>query len=382
MVEILKNISEEIINHPITTTAALIAIVSSIFAFIFFINNDFFDKEPVMPEINNTTTIPIDGNDSNKINNNTDNLPPKLYKLSPDKHSPQYEGTTITWIANASDKNNDPLVYKFFLSGPSTGNMWVDETGWIPANTWIWTTSAEDTGNNEVRVWVRDGKNAGPESRDDSISETFIVNKLNQKLTITSLTPNKPSPQYAGTIVTWTAIASDQGNGPLFYRFLLKGPSTGNQWAEQTQWDSGYTWQWITTKADIGSNVVEVQARDGNQIGPNSFDDSETTRFEIKTPASIALPMPYIDIITPSNPEVGKDVRFTGHAELCSDGSKIRTYELSSDLDGDLNPGSHSLPSFSFKFKSPGDHNLTFRVIDYKNRQNSVYKNIKVSPTS
>jgi hypothetical protein len=51
--------------------------------------------------------------------------------------------------------------------------MWVDETGWIPAYTWIWTTLCEDTGNNEVRVWVRDGKNAGPESRDDSISETL-----------------------------------------------------------------------------------------------------------------------------------------------------------------------------------------------------------------
>jgi hypothetical protein len=79
-----------------------------------------------------------------------------------------------------------------------------------------------------------------------------------------------------------------------------------------TQWDSGYIpWQW-KQQSRYRVKVVEVQARDGNQRGPNSFDDSETTWLNKDTCIN-STPMPYIDIITPSNKEVGKDVRFTGH---------------------------------------------------------------------
>ena len=259
---------------------------------------------------------PINGNITfnpvnNMFNNNTttakSNLPPKLYGLSPDKSSHQIEGTTVTWTVDALDEDHDPLVYKFFLNGPNTGDTWVKKTGWVSAKTWTWTSSAEDVGNNLVMVWVRDGKNAGMDSKDDSlVSDAFTIDEPKQKPAAQPLTP------------------------------VIKP---------------------VTVPANM-------------------------TPAEDKPPVMSSLttcPKPYIDSISPSDPEVGQDVIFKGGAKLCTDSARIRTYELTSDIDNDLYSG--KMPTFRFKFRSPGVHKLTFTAIDENNRRAWENKNIEVFPT-
>jgi hypothetical protein len=253
---------------------------------------------------------PINGNitinpnpEYNRFNNNNTaanpNRPPKLYMLSPDKSSPQIEGASITWTADALDDNNDPISYKFFLNGKAM-------TGWSEMNTWIWSAAETSVGDNQIEVRVRDGNHAGPNSFDDRKTTGFAIHAPPSTLAPLTAPPTTPA-----------------------------------------------------------------------------FPASENKSPALDSPASLPkCPRSYIDSISPLNPEVGQDVRFAGHAELCPDGSKIRTYELSSDIDEDLNTEGHNMPSFNVKFKTSGDHNLTFKVIDYSNRQNSVYKKIKVNPTS
>ena len=45
------------------------------------------------------------------------NLPPAVGSLAPDQASPQVVGATVTFTATASDPENDPLQYRFFLDG-------------------------------------------------------------------------------------------------------------------------------------------------------------------------------------------------------------------------------------------------------------------------
>lgn len=95
------------------------------------------------------------------------NLPPIMNSLTPDRPSPQPAGTTINWTAIATDPENDQVLYKFLLKGPSSNDQPVQETDWIADNKWPWITLPTDTGTFQVEVRVRDGKHAGPESFDD-----------------------------------------------------------------------------------------------------------------------------------------------------------------------------------------------------------------------
>jgi hypothetical protein len=176
----------------------------------------------------------------------------------------------------ASDPENDPLVYKFFLKGPVTGGQLAEKTGWISVNTWTWTTTPADAGQNQVEVWVRDGNHAGAEGFDANLVVTYELNQpapkpeikttlalpvqaptnttpaenvipapavVNKPPVVNSLTPDKTSPQLAGTAITWTAVAIDpEKEDTVFYKFFLKGPSTGDQWTQVADWGIDSSW--------------------------------------------------------------------------------------------------------------------------------------------
>ncbi len=255
----------------------------------------------------------------------------------------------MTWTAVASDPENDPLLYKFFLSGPSTGEKLTEKTGWISGNIWAWTTSAKDVGDNQVRVWLRDGKHAGTEGSDSNATADYTINVtapkplpkpvqknvteakppavnetkpaptnvtpainvtpakpapaiMNKLPVVSSLIPDKPSPQFAGTVITWTAVASDTENDPLVFKFFLNGPATSNQWKEQTQWASGNVWTWTTSAKDAGNNLVRVWVRDGKHTGPEGSDSNATANYTINATAPAPLPKPVMKNVTEAKP--------------------------------------------------------------------------------
>ena len=79
--------------------------------------------------------------------------------------SPQSPGSSIIWMAEASSSWNEPMLYDFQLSGPSTGGEFRDMTGWSSQSSWTWNTTEADVGDNQIRVLVtRQGSGAWEDS--------------------------------------------------------------------------------------------------------------------------------------------------------------------------------------------------------------------------
>jgi len=89
------------------------------------------------------------------------NEPPKLISLTANKGSPIGVDETITWTATASDPENDPVQYRFFLNDQPA-------TDWQSQDQWTWTATDTNVGDDKIEVRVRDGKHAGPDGYDSS----------------------------------------------------------------------------------------------------------------------------------------------------------------------------------------------------------------------
>ncbi len=88
-----------------------------------------------------------------------------IQSINPDKPSPQSPGTAIVWKVEASNPNNEKMLYNFRLMGPATGGQLTDETGWIAESSWTWNTTDADAGENQIEVRVMRAGSAGIEDR-------------------------------------------------------------------------------------------------------------------------------------------------------------------------------------------------------------------------
>jgi hypothetical protein len=203
---------------------------------------------------------------------------PSLKSISPDKLSPQKAGTIVAWTATASDPEGDPLLFQFWLNGPSTGNTWKPMTGWSEAQIWNWTTNEIDTGNNIIDVRIRDGHHANDDKWDSHLSAEYFIESGSifdpgSKPSLLSLKSDRQSPQDLGARVTWTAMASDSEGDTVLYQYWLKGPSTEEQWTPVSSWTTNNQWTWNTAQTKAGIYTVEIRIRDGYHAGSESADD-------------------------------------------------------------------------------------------------------------
>jgi len=100
----------------------------------------------------------------------------------PDKISPQSAGTPVKWTATATDANKDPILYRFWLMGPTTGNAWKIVQDWSTKNQWTWTNTPIDGGSYRVFVYARDGKHAPATGYDSAIGlDYLLLNKVVSK---------------------------------------------------------------------------------------------------------------------------------------------------------------------------------------------------------
>jgi len=103
---------------------------------------------------------------------------------------------------------------------------------------------------------------------------------------ITNLTADKSSPQDAGTVILWTANASDLDGDLILYRFFCSD-------LPATDWQLSNQWAW---NAYEGEFRIEVRVRDGLHAGPNETDDRRSEIFEIDAPAIIKkIDEPHVD---------------------------------------------------------------------------------------
>lgn len=149
------------------------------------------------------------------------------------------------------------------------------------------------------------------------------VPKGNVPPVITGLAPDKSSPQQAGSVVLWTANATDQDGDLILYRFFLNG-------LPATDWQLSNQWPWNTTE---GAFMIEVRVRDGLHAGPNDADDRRSEAFKIN--ASTKIPAVAVAAEKPpagswqktfggAKDDIGSDV------QVSSDGGYVVTGHTSS----------------------------------------------------
>ena len=89
-----------------------------------------------------------------------------ISSLEANKQSPQSPETVVVWTVEASNPGNEKMQYDFQLIGPSTDGKPKDMTGWIDDNTWTWSTTDADIGENEIVAYVaRIGSSESEDSR-------------------------------------------------------------------------------------------------------------------------------------------------------------------------------------------------------------------------
>ena len=191
--------------------------------------------------------------------------------LMPNPSSPQDAGIRIEWTAVALGLENNTTRYQFWLNGNSTRGNWTNMTEWTTSNTWIWSTSEADVGDNQIRVSVRDDLH---EDVYDTETRNFTINPA------VYLTSNLSSPQNAGTWIEWTADVLGLENSTTRYQFWLNGNSTSGNWKEMTEWTENKSWIWNTSEDDVGDNQIQVRVRDNLH---EDVDDSDTENFTIKS---------------------------------------------------------------------------------------------------
>ena len=187
-----------------------------------------------------------------------------------------------------------------------------------------------------------------------------VTTPSNQPPVNPTLTPDKSSPQPAGTTIKWTASATDPDGDQLYYRFWLKGLSTGNSWSIKRDWSTDNTWTWSTSSADIGDTDISVWIRDGHHAPPDKY-NIEKIVYDYKITADKKRPTATIDSITPNPATQGDDtVSFKGHG-YDSDGYIVEYY-WNSSKDGKLSSSKEFTKSASNL--AVGIHTIYFKVKD------------------
>jgi|GEM_PF-331054 len=198
------------------------------------------------------------------------NRPPTLTSLQPSPASPQSSGERITWTANATDPDGDPISYRFLLDGKEL-------TDWSGSSTWIWDTATENVGDYIVLVQVRDDRHASGDSFDDAENSSFRLLAPNRPPVLESLTPDKASPQSRETTIFWKAKADDPDGDRILYKFFLDGKA-------MTRWTKSNSWSWATGDLPAGEYEIRVLARDAKHADENSQDSSMNATFVLSAP--------------------------------------------------------------------------------------------------
>lgn len=79
---------------------------------------------------------------------------------------------------------------------------------------------------------------------------------------IESLTSDLSSPKKTGSMITWTANASDPEGDEILYRYLIKGPRTQDKEVVIKEWNKSRFWTWDVQEKDLGHSEIIVEVCD------------------------------------------------------------------------------------------------------------------------
>ncbi len=204
---------------------------------------------------------------------------PVITGLYPSLAGPRKAGTMLDFICVASDADNDPLLYRFILTGPGTASKASIVQDWSSKNAWSWTPADEDAGVNTIEVQVRDGKHAGKGFYDAHASISYTITS-NSIPAISSLTTRPASPQPPGLEIELICTATDAEENALLYRFYHQPPGAA-YWKDLTGWQSRNWTIWRPTLSDSGANSLKVHVIDSMHKEKGGYDATATVSYTI-----------------------------------------------------------------------------------------------------
>ena len=205
---------------------------------------------------------------------------PSIIGLYPTLASPRGQGTKIDFICIASDTDNDPIYYRFYLTGPGTASRKKIVQDWSQKNSWSWSPTKEDIGTNTIEVQIRDGKHASAGGYDASQSISYTVSS-NTAPTIGCLYVNESGIHYVGDKLHVVADASDADGDKILHKFWVYRETVGGVWEQLTGWQEKNWVLYEIDKMDFEMISFKVQVRDGKHAGEESFDAEESGPVDI-----------------------------------------------------------------------------------------------------
>jgi hypothetical protein len=124
-------------------------------------------------------------------------------------------------------------------------------------------------------------------------------------LTVTSLTPNAPSPSPIGQTLTWSATATG-GIAPLSYQFWRLDTGV---WRLVQDYGASSTYTWTPSAADIGEHALQVWVR---SFGSNqAYDAWAGAAFSVAAPPAT---LTSLSRFPSSTPPAGMEIQWTANA--------------------------------------------------------------------
>ena len=200
--------------------------------------------------------------------------------LTPSIASSQVAGTEVIFTATAAPVQG--LEYRFLVTGPGTGGVARDMTGWQSRNSFAWKTCDQDVGACVITVQVRGGSTSKG-AADQSTTANYTVTAaagVGTAPTITSLTASPSSPQPPGLEIELVCSASSPEGNELQYKFWHKPPGA-SYWKDLSFWITQNWIRWKPRLADSGSNSIKVDVIDGKHAGKGSYDVTTTITFTV-----------------------------------------------------------------------------------------------------
>ncbi len=215
--------------------------------------------------------------------------------------SPQPTGTSIRFTATSTGCNTPE--YAFWVA--PGGGKWTLARDYGSA-AWTWITTGLTPGTYQLGVWARQRGASRPKEAYGFTTFTLDVSGCQDA----SLTPSVPSPQVAGTPVTF--LAASTGCTSPEYQFWLVPP--GGNWTIVQPYSTGSTWLFDSSKYGPGDFQVGVWS---HQVGSGGKHDS----FFVTTYWIHAATGCVVSALTPSAapPQVlGSSVTFTPQQTGCT----------------------------------------------------------------
>ncbi len=199
-----------------------------------------------------------------KINKNA-----TIQSINPDKPSPQSPGSVVVWKVEASNSDNEKMLYNFRLMGPATGGQLKDETGWIAENSWTWNTADADAGENQIEVQVKRSGSAGFEdskvnsyviaSSAVSVAASSGTSSTSASSTTSSVGEGHPESKTGEPISSRPRVAPDEMTRAVS---TTSGPNMQMPDTQPKPLNTPTTTQGVAETAGIGTEQTQVQPQD------------------------------------------------------------------------------------------------------------------------